>query len=90
MIACIRTIPLMLVMGLLGGLILHGCAPVMSMSKEEVSRYRKAAEQGDPIAQGKLAGVYHYGLGGEEKNPGKVEKWTRKSAEQGYLHQLSG
>ena len=50
---------------------------------EAVKWYRKAAEQGDPIAQSSLGDCYASGEG-VPKDMVEAEKWYRKSAEQGF------
>ena len=50
--------------------------------KEAVTRYEKAAEQGDPNAQDNLGESYLSGWG-VEKNEQEAVKWFRKAAEQG-------
>ena len=50
---------------------------------EAVKWYRKAAEQGEAIAQYNLGNMYRDGRGVEQSDVEMV-KWYRKSAEQGY------
>ena len=47
--------------------------------------YRKAAEQGHPIAQYRLAVGYRYGGRGVEPNLSEAIKWFRKAAENGNI-----
>lgn len=48
----------------------------------EIENYRKAAEQGDAVAQRKLG--YRYGNGiGVKQDHAEAFKWYRKAAEQG-------
>ena len=51
---------------------------------EAVKWYRRAAEQGEAIAQNNLGGMYENGCGVEQSNVEAV-KWYRKSAEQGFF-----
>ena len=48
-----------------------------------VKCFRQAAEQGDTVAQHKLANCYYYGQG-VAKDFQESVKWNRKAAEQGY------
>jgi hypothetical protein len=50
---------------------------------EAIKWYRKAAEQGDSLAQNNLGFCYHLG-NGVEKDDAEAVKWFRKAAEQGY------
>ena len=50
--------------------------------QEAVKWYRKAAEQGNAMAQAGLAACYYDGIG-VEKNGQEAVKWYRKAAEQG-------
>ena len=52
--------------------------------REAVRWFRKAALQGNAVAQFKLAERYFFGDGGVAKDPAEAEKWMKKSAEQGF------
>ena len=50
---------------------------------EGVKWIRKAAEQGDAVAQYSLSACYYCGMG-VEKDYEEAAKWCRKAAEQGF------
>ena len=52
--------------------------------REAVRWFRKAALQGNAVAQFHLSERYYFGDGGVAKDPAEAEKWMKKSAEQGF------
>lgn len=52
---------------------------------EAVKWLRKAAEQGQPLAQFDMGSVYQTGLGGVTKDAAQAFQWYRKSAELGNV-----
>ena len=56
---------------------------VISSFAANIDELKKAAEQGDALAQCNLGNCYAFG-DGVEKNPTEAVKWCRKAAEQGY------
>ena len=55
---------------------------------EAVSWYRKAAEQGEALAQYNLGRMFQYGLG-VSMNRAEAINWYRKAAEQGHKGAIS-
>ena len=51
--------------------------------REAARWFRKAAEQGNVIAQFNLGELYFYGWG-VDQNDTEAARWYRKAAEQGY------
>ena len=61
----------------------EGCQFDISQNYEEAAKwYRKAAEQGNHLAQYNLGSCYYYGKG-VSQNYEEAAKWYRKAAEQG-------
>jgi uncharacterized protein len=46
-------------------------------------RYRKAADQGDAVAQANIGLLYQNGLG-VPRDPGEARAWIQKAAAAGY------
>ncbi|HBO37962.1 MAG TPA: hypothetical protein DD638_04815 [Pasteurellaceae bacterium] len=51
---------------------------------EQIVELKKAAEQGDKVAQFRMGYAYHYGLAGLMADATKAMEWYQKSSAQGY------